>query len=99
MQGYPKHLNSRADYDYVQQHFPERYEEELEALKTTAYMWVPTGQVLASEEAGVRDATHRVEAMGEDGGFMQYELVLNPAGKFFELGFGAELLANGPQVA
>lgn len=93
MQGYPKHLNSRADYDYVQQHFPDKFAEEFAALKTTAYMWVPTGEHLESREAGVEDATHRVEAMGEGEGFEQYARVLNPNGKFFQMGYTEAELA------
>lgn len=95
MQGYPKHLNSRADYDYVQANFPNKFAEEFAALKTTAYMWVPTGEHLDSREQGVEDATHRVEVAGEgeNAGFEQYARVINPNGKFFQMGYTETELA------
>lgn len=95
MQGYPKHLNSKADYLYVKDNFPkEQWEKDFQKLLDSRKDWVTTGTV-ASVEAGVTDATHRVIPEYEENGteptsYAQQELQDIPTAKIFRLGFTVE---------
>lgn len=89
MRGFPKTLSSKEDYLYVKDNFSvEEWKPEWQKLLDNHQVWMPTGEV-ASEAAGVTDATHKVEKMEEDGKvtFMQYELQDNPEAKIYRLGF------------
>ena len=89
MRGFPKTLNTKDDYLYVKEHFSaEEWKPEWQELLDTHQVWMPTGEVV-SAEAGVTDATHKVEKTeeGDKVTFMQYELQDNPQAKIYRLGF------------
>lgn len=91
MKGYPKHLNTKADYEYVMVNFPtEQWLPDFQKLLDSYQQWVTTGTV-ESEEAGVTDDTHRViSEQSEDNStttYYQQELQQNPTAKIFRLGY------------
>lgn len=90
MRGYPKVLSSKEDYLYVKANFPAtQWKADWKDLLDTMTCWYPVDTV-ASEDAGVTDATHKVEKFeeeGKDAVFMQYELRQNPDCKLLRLGF------------
>ena len=62
MKNFPKHLNSKADYEYIREHFPRaEWLPCWKALLTNRKNWFATG-MLDSKEAGIEDATHRIRA-------------------------------------
>ena len=90
MRGFPKHLNTRSDYEYVRTHFPcEKWEPYFKALLDTAYSWFFVG-TLENESDGINDETHKVVTHqdvlhGEQR--IQYEWKKNPQAKIFEIGY------------
>jgi hypothetical protein len=75
MKGYPKHLNSKADYEYVLEHFPEQGKKAYQELLDTQKDWLSVGKIAEVVdgkpveapigeaeplESGVEDATHKV---------------------------------------
>lgn len=94
MKGYPKTLNTKADYLYVKDNFPkEMWERDFQDLLASQKDWITTGTV-SSIEGGVTDATHQViEEVSEDGStvtYLQQELQDIPTAKIFSLGFTPE---------
>jgi hypothetical protein len=91
--GYPKHLNTAADYEYVQQHFPREqwgadYQRLLDAQKT----WINKGLVAA--EAGVTSKTQKVVVSEATDGakaveHYQYVYEADPGCKLARLGMAA----------
>lgn len=92
MIGYPKVLNTRADYDVVRAAFPpEQWKPSWQRLvEPENYMaWFPVRE-LAAGETGLTDDTHRVveHGMPEDPGpRWQEEWREDPDAKIFQLGF------------
>lgn len=99
MKGYPKHLNTKDDYLYVKDNFPrEQWVNDFQKLLDSRKDWITTGTV-ASVEAGVTDATHRVipeyaENSAEPTSYAQQELQEIPTAKIFKLGFTVEEVQN-----
>jgi len=95
MKGYPSHLNSKADYEYVKANFPDKWKAEYQALLDDLYAWFFTG-TLDSKNAGVEDDTHKIveeKKMDSDEViYQQYELKESPTAKLFQLGFTVEEL-------
>jgi len=61
MRNYPKHLNSRADYEYVRAHFPYKmWAKDYKRLIADEYRWFPIGQYDTADGLTV-DATHKVD--------------------------------------
>lgn len=95
MKGFPKHLNSRADYEYIRKNFPrEQWEPCWRALLAEGKNWF-IAYKLESEAAGITDATHKVvkyEAQDEEhqDEFYQYEFHTDPASDMIRLGFTEE---------
>ena len=91
MRGYPKHLNTKADYLYVIEQFPkEDWKKDLQDLIDSSKDWITTGEV-ASIAKGKTDETHRVlEEIDEESKttkYLQQELQEIPTAKIFKLGF------------
>ena len=62
MKGYPKHLNSKADYYFVKDNFPrEMWLKDWQKLIDTKKAWFMGDEVDAGK--GIEDDTHRVIAM------------------------------------
>jgi hypothetical protein len=90
--GFPKHLNTKQDYLYIKEHFPEeQWLPEFQRLMDDRMAWLNIGQ-LASEGDGIVDETHRVVTVGgEEEGvpvqYYQYEYKEDSNCKLFRLGF------------
>lgn len=88
MRGYPKHLNTRADYEYVRTHFPkEMWKEDFGALIATEKEWYNIGEV---EGIGVEDDTHKVVIDEKGKKKYQYEYKINPNAKIHKLRYTTE---------
>ena len=89
MKGFPKHLNSKADYEYIRSNFDEsQWKPCWQELLDNKYQWFSTGNV--ENGKGVTDATHKVEASKDIDGndvYTQYEYRENPLCDMNRLGF------------
>ena len=90
MKGFPKHLNSKADYEYIRNNFPDSmWKPAWQALLDGEKNWFNTGK-LESKEDGVKNRSHKVvEATNNDNGteYYQYELQADPNCEMVRLGF------------
>ena len=91
MKGYPKYLNSKADYLYVHENFPrEQWLPDFQVLLDTYKDWF-FEKHLETREEGIEDETHKiVEFVNEETQettYDQYELRENPMAKIFRIGF------------
>lgn len=93
MKGYPKHLNTREDYEYVIANFPpSEYLQDLRnLLNTDDWFYVSTAD---SADELTTDDTHKVVeelSRDEDGNevtkYVRYELRTNETAKIFQIGF------------
>lgn len=103
MKGYPKNLNTKADYEYVKANFaPEEYLPDFQSLLDTMYDWFFVKE-LTSEEEGITDDTHKVIVSKEERPatvegeeqtiittYAQYEYRINPTCKLHALGYTEE---------
>lgn len=92
MRGYPKFLNSKADYEYVRLNFPKsEWEADFNALLDSQYEWFNKGKI-EGKEAGTEDATHKVVESDNNGTveYHQYELQYNPDCRLMQLGYTAK---------
>ena len=89
MRGFPKHLNSKADYEYIKANFPaEQWKPCWQELLDNKYQWFSTGNVAKGD--GVTDITHKVEVSKDLDGtdvYTQYEYKENPMCDMNRLGF------------
>ena len=89
MKGYPKHLNTKEDYEYVRQNFSkEVWEEDFKNLLDTQYDWFFEKE-LAEGEEGIIDTTHKVVENEQDGKETrsQYKWDYNPFCKLTRIGY------------
>jgi hypothetical protein len=85
MKGYPKHLNTKQDYEYVLQNFPkQRWEKDFEALLKSEKAWQVT-KILASETEGVEDEMHKI--IKSDDEIVQMALKTDENSKMKKLGY------------
>lgn len=77
-------LNTKQDYLNYLTVQPEATKKQLQLLLDTRYTWQTTG-ILAANEAGVTDDTHRV--IGEEPERMQQVLIEDENAKIFRIGF------------
>jgi hypothetical protein len=95
MKGFPKHLNTRADYLYIKEHSsPELWRPRFQALLNERFSWLPAGP-LADGEPGNDDESHRVVEMRDETGQtvvsrVQEEYREDPNAVIFRLGFTVE---------
>ena len=90
IKGYPKHLNSKADYLYVKNIFPQEiWEKVFKELLDDRMKWLMTDKLDAPE--GIEDETHQVRITKGVGNipdeYYQYEYAEDTNCKLFRLGF------------
>ena len=91
----PKHMNSKFDYIYVRDNFPEEvWRPYWQSILDESKVWVDIGEI--DEANSVTDATHKVEVftINKDGkekrSVHQYELRVDPSSDMIRLGFTEE---------
>ncbi len=98
MKGFPKHLNSKEDYEYIKDNFPaEEWRPYWQSLLDERYRWMDD-HTIAGPEEGITDDTHRVSSYtttdqetGEEiTVYVQQEYKQNPGSDFWRLGFTVE---------
>lgn len=104
MKGFPKHLNTKEDYDYIRKNFPkEQYIPFFEDLLKSRTAWFFVKE-LQDGEIGISDDTHKIEiqlGMNEEEKTKryQYELRENPNSLLNTIGYTVEevqaILAEG----
>ena len=85
MQGDPKHLNTRFDYEFVKDNFVN-WKDYWQELYDSRMIWANVELV----GEGVEDATHRlIDSQDEQGNpiTIQQELQVDPNAKLFRIGF------------
>jgi hypothetical protein len=88
MKGYPKHLNTKHDYEYVRKNFPKRkWEKDFQALLESEKAWQVTKE-LDSKESGVNDKTYKV--IEDEDTRVQMELKVNKNSKMKRLKYTNE---------
>ena len=92
MKGFPKKLNSKADYLFIKEHFPEdEWKPIWEKLLKNRKNWFATGIIDGTE--GIEDATHRIEKCKDNDGkdiLIQMELKDDMASDFYRLHFSED---------
>lgn len=96
MVGFPKHLNTKQDYLYIKEHFPEeQWLPEFQRLLDDRMAWesvkqlADSGGKLGKAEEGITDDIHKVVTVETDGKIerFQYELREDSRCKLYRLGF------------
>lgn len=74
MHGFPKHLNSKFDYEYIRNNFPkEQWAPLFEELLAGQKVWVCTAE-LTDNATGITDETHKVvESTDTTGATTKYQ--------------------------
>lgn len=92
MKGFPKHLNTKADYEYIRRAFPEsQWEPCWQALLDSAYDWFTVFELESKEigeevEGKARVLTETDDATGKERYFQSY-MQMNPNCRLLKLGF------------
>ncbi len=94
MRGFPKHLNSKADYEFIREHFlPAEWVPAFQALLTSVNDWFYVKEMDTREE-GIEDDTHKVVESQSDATrdepktiYIQYEYRQNPNAELFRYGY------------
>lgn len=91
MRGYPKHLNSKADVEYVMEHYPKKAKPDVEALLAKRKAYLPVGPAKVGEIAGEnqRVVVHEAEVEGEEVRVLE-ELQEDPNARVRKIGFADE---------
>ena len=88
MVGYPKYLNTKADYEFVRANFPkENWESAFQALLDTRCDWFNHGEI---DGDGVSDDTHKVVVDEKEDKKYQYVYEENPNCRMNQLGYTVE---------
>lgn len=90
MKGFPKHLNSKQDYEYIKANFPKtEWQPCWKALLSESKQWFYTGTLNAAAD-GITDETHKIITSKDndnDDIYMQYELKTDTSSDMIRLGF------------
>jgi len=89
MVGFPSHLNTKEDYEYIRAHFDKAaWGPCFQRLLDTTKDWFFVSD-LADGDEGVTDDTHQVIESEQDGTKTraQYELRTNPTCELIRLGY------------
>ena len=93
MIGYPKHLNTKQDYEYVIANFPkEKWLPDLKALLNVKD-WYYVGSS-DTKDSFISDDSHKIvenrAADTDNETYSQYELKVNPNAEIFRIGYTLE---------
>ena len=88
MRGFPKHLNTKQDYENCLKDYPEETKAKLKNLLESRFIWQDKEIIKAGNE-GIEDSTHRVVEI-ENHDKMQQELVEDVNAEIFRLGLTVE---------
>lgn len=98
MVGYPKTLNTKADYEFVRKNFPkDKWGKDFQNLLDTRLAWFNTG-VIVDGQTGVTDDTHKVVEDEQTKQKYQYVYKENEGAKIFSIGYTVdevEKIING----
>ena len=91
MRGYPKHINTKKDFENVMESYPkDMWLPELKELLDDEFAWFTTG-TLADGDEGKTDATHRVASYEDPASGKttrtQEEWRVNPLCRMYQMGF------------
>ena len=90
MRGYPKFLNSKADYEYVKEHFPKyKWLPDYQALIDDNQKWTKEDRLVKKED-GVSDKESKVieeENENKEIVYYQYKFKEDPNCKLLRLEF------------
>lgn len=85
MVGYPKYLNTKADYEFVRANFPkEKWEGAFQSLLDTRCNWFNHGEINGE---GISDDTHKIVVDEETGKKYQYVYEENPNCRMNQIGY------------
>ena len=87
---FPKWLNTPFDVEYCMEHFPEQTTQRLKEFAGDSHYW--QASELAAKQAGVEDATHRVEISAD--GAKQLVWAEKPSSHLTRLGIKSGDLAK-----
>jgi hypothetical protein len=73
---FPKWLNTPFDVEYCLKEFPDQMQQKLKEFAADRFYW--QGEEMAAKQAGIEDATHKVEQTA-DGSKVQLQLVEKPS--------------------
>ena len=91
MKNFPRTINNKEDVAHLLAEMPAETKAYLQELLDTKDVWIMTSK-LADSDAGIEDATHKVEPVMEDDIVTeryQYEYMEDPNGDIFHLGYTA----------
>jgi hypothetical protein len=84
MKNYPKHLNTKEDYEYVKNNFPKKkWKKDFEALLNDTVWQVE--KTLADKDVGIEDKAHRI--IQTENERVQMKLVEDKNSKLRRLGY------------
>ena len=93
MRGYPKHYNSKFDYEYARKNFPKsEWEPAFKALLAEQKIWICTSTI-ADGGSGIEDDDHKIvenTEMDKTITRYQYERIDDPNGLMAQLGYTAD---------
>jgi len=85
MKGYPKHLNTKKDYEYVRNNFSKRkWEKDFTTLLESEKAWQVT-KTLKKDEEGLDDKIHKV--IEAEDTRVQMGLKVDPNSRMKQLGY------------
>ena len=101
MIGYPKHLNTKADYEYIREHFPkEKWQPHFQKLLDTKDNFFAV-KTLGEKDAGIESKTKKVvEQENGDGILERVQLVkkTDPNSKLLKIGFSVADIESALQA-
>ena len=91
MKGFPKHCNSKADYEYIKQHFSdEQWKLEYQKLLDTQKAWLPV-KAVTEKDVVVENNTNRVTDIRDIDekliSRVHEQYTIDPNSKMLRLGF------------
>jgi len=89
-----RHLNTKFDYEYVRQNFPERvWREKYQALLDERMQWLNTGKLEKKTDGVTAKDSKKIITNKKDDSteeYYQYEYKEDPNSKMKRLGFSLE---------